>query len=239
MCTLFILSLLIATANSRIHRVDSESDGGNGTSWDTACNDLTSSLERAVSGDSIWLKGNRTYLPTTLLRDSCFSVPFNVSIYGGFKGDEISIDQRPTTEAEKANYESIISGNIGNINQIDDNCYHVITYNEELQLDRVTVSDGTAIWNFYSFDDRRTFNGYGAAMIASIRARCFDSDAIDQRVVINEVIFRSNVALNGGALFFGGSASKTTNVLITKSLFENNAAADGLSKCLRFQFVPC
>ena len=140
------LSLIITTANSMIHRVDSESVGGNGSSWDTACNGLTSTLERASNGDTVWWKGNSSYLPTTLRRDSCFSVPFNVSIYGGFKGNEISIDERPVSTDEKANYESILSGNIGNIFEIDDHCYHVLTFDESLHLDRVTISDGAAIW---------------------------------------------------------------------------------------------
>eukprot|EP01084_Bolivina_argentea_P037877 70045_1 len=45
-------------------------------------------------------------------------------------------------------YESIISGNIGNVNNNEDNCYHVLKYNTIITLYRVVIEDGNANYEY-------------------------------------------------------------------------------------------
>eukprot|EP01084_Bolivina_argentea_P217194 368828_1 len=110
--TIFLSTII----QSAIIYVDSENDySGSGTSWSNAYNQLQDALYRASSGDSLYLRGNRTYTPVSSDRDHCFIAPKSISIYGGFYGTETDPLSRPPP-VEYDLYESIISGNIGNVN---------------------------------------------------------------------------------------------------------------------------
>ena len=70
--------------------------GGDGTSWATAFQDVQTAIDSAADGDDIWVKGGVYALPDRI------TVYRAVDIYGGFNGDETSLDQRdwvanPTT----------------------------------------------------------------------------------------------------------------------------------------------
>ncbi len=113
---------------------------GNGSSWNTAVNDLQSALAQAQKGDQIWVaKG--TYTPTsTDDRTKSFRLKEGVEVYGGFAGNETSINQRNL----KKNV-TTLSGNIGDKNKLDDNTEHVLIGAKDAVLDGFKVSDGYAL----------------------------------------------------------------------------------------------
>lgn len=119
-------------------------------------------------------------------------------------------------------YESVISGNIGSSALITDNCYHVLRFSMSLTLERVTIADGYADFEYSNEENRPKLNGFGGALITETNT-AFE----DQIVNINNVIFRDNVAINGGALWFGASIDHSVTVTITDSTFENNKAING------------
>ena len=221
----FFIITLFHISQSVQYYVDSQNTNtdGDGSDWNNAFIHLSDALSNAINGDEIWLKGgdSRIYQPSQdSSRDSCFFVNEGVSIYGGFDGTELSINDRiqPFTT-----FESIISGEIRDPSTNQDNCYHVLTYNKTILLNGITISDGYANLNPNTRNDQlpTLLHGYGAAMITN---NGLDS----QQVFISNVIFANNVAFNGGALWFGASNSNDVAVTISNSLFIQNAAINGI-----------
>ncbi len=130
--------------------VDSSANtGGNGTSWVSAYKYLQDAIYNSSSGDSIWVaKG--TYYPdedeggnvTENARTSTFNIESNIKIFGGFKGTEISLNDR-----DWETYITILSGDIGTLGNNTDNTYHVVyCFNVGTQtiLDGFSIKDGNA-----------------------------------------------------------------------------------------------
>ncbi len=94
---------------------------GDGKSWATAFKSLIVALEAAQEGASIWVTAG-TYLPTEGSdRNASFRLKEGVDLYGGFSGRETSLDQRNWVKNK-----TILSGDIGRRDYVEDNCYHVV-----------------------------------------------------------------------------------------------------------------
>ncbi len=133
--------------------VDIDSSGGLGDSWATAVNDLNLALNivKYLNTDSnpsndidqIWI-AEGTYLPSDASasdpRDVTFSLVDGVSLYGGFEGTEVSLNQR-----NWAAHETVLSGDIGAAGDSSDNVYHVVCGdNVNVSLDGLTITGGNA-----------------------------------------------------------------------------------------------
>lgn len=103
----------------------------------TAFNNLQSALNIAETGDQIWV-ADGSYSPTAALdpnepRTATFSLMSGVAIYGGFRGrDELDPNNIFTGETSLSQRdpelnETILSGNIGDPNDPDDNSFHVVS----------------------------------------------------------------------------------------------------------------
>lgn len=138
---------------------------GDGTSWNNASGDLQAIINNATCGDSIFVaKG--TYFPNRNAnqldilspnnRDNAFVLKSNISIYGGFVGNETSISQRDLVNPLN---KSILSGDfLGNdglnsdINGLPEfsnngeNAYHVVALSNVINiiLDGFTINGGRA-----------------------------------------------------------------------------------------------
>lgn len=66
---------------------------GDGSSWADAFTQLAPALAAAAPGDEVWVAMSTYPVPNSL----GFVGPQGVSLYGGFVGDETSIEQRPPT----------------------------------------------------------------------------------------------------------------------------------------------
>jgi hypothetical protein len=108
----------------------------NGSSWMDAFTEFQSALDLAQSSDEIWIAGG-TYWPSLPPnaadpRSATFDLIDGVKLYGGFAGDENSLDERKWMENP-----TILSGDIDhndlaspvtNVEQIQgDNAFHVVT----------------------------------------------------------------------------------------------------------------
>ena len=99
-CLLFV-SVLISVSYSlqaKTIRYVKTDGTGDGSSWINAANNIQTMIDKAVSGDEVWVaKG--TYYPTTetIARDSrsrTFSLKDGVNMFGGFAGSESLVSQR-------------------------------------------------------------------------------------------------------------------------------------------------
>jgi hypothetical protein len=92
-----------------------------GSSWANAYTNLQNAIANTQAGNEIWVAA-ATYKPTTGSdRNATFNLKNNVSIYGGFIGNETSRDQR--------NWErnlTTLSGDVGVSGSNLDNSYHVV-----------------------------------------------------------------------------------------------------------------
>lgn len=139
---------MAAMAQSKIYYV-SPTGTGDGSSWTNATT-LTDALGKAVAGDQIWVQGfeqidaaNKLYIVPAGSETTGFTLKSGVQLYGGFKGDEATIDGRETLgKPYQLKYRSVLSGDIGKNDAVDntnlifpanstrtDNATHVLTLN--------------------------------------------------------------------------------------------------------------
>jgi hypothetical protein len=99
--------------------------GNNGSSWQHAFYSLPFAFEHAAvcNKDTIWV-AQGSYFPTSGgNRSISFTLPKNVSVYGGFIGNELSLCERDWEVNE-----SILSGDIGIPDDTTDNSFHIVNY---------------------------------------------------------------------------------------------------------------
>ncbi len=192
--------------------------GGNGGSWSN-----TLSLHEALGNarcDEIWVK-NGTYYPSDKERNVSFLIDRTVQLFGGFKGDEVSREQR-----DPSYYPSILSGNIGKLDVETDNSYHVVyidgtTVNGSILTD--TEINGFTITAGYADGSPTSQTSLGGGML------CYGKYANNEcSPTLENLYFNNNYAnQNGGALFNDGSASGTSSPIILNSTFAYNKAVSG------------
>ena len=172
----------INTGNKVIYLSAAAPDGGDGTSWATAFNDLTDALEVAEAGDEIWIAKGVYLKPDS--RDSSYVINDAIKLFGGFVGNETSREQRNASINK-----SILSGDIGITQDPTDNLYTVVIVNGDALIEGVTIRDGHCEF----FDSEKQ----GAGMrIAS-----------GSPVIINCTITNNHSFIRGGGIFSGPQSS--------------------------------
>ena len=170
-----------------------------GENWDTAYVSLQDALINAPAGSEIWVAQGRYTLGDT--REVSFTLKEGVGVYGGFIGDENFRDERDC----EAN-ETILSGDIGTLDDKSDNCYHVVTGADNAILDGFIITGGNA--------DRDGVNSdrYGGGMSNN-----------NSSPTVTNCTFSDNSADYGGGMFNSNSSSP----IVTNCTFSGNSADYG------------
>ncbi|HMQ88774.1 MAG TPA: choice-of-anchor Q domain-containing protein [Flavilitoribacter sp.] len=183
----FLLSMFLWTSlPASVIYVNQAAAGVNtGESWENAFLDLQPALATAQPLDEIWIaKG--TYKPTSGTdRSATFLVPNGVKLYGGFEGFEISINQRDW----EGNH-TILSGNIGEEFDLQDNCYHVVTINNSSEL---IILDGIIIFSGYA-DQADQGEGGGILLDATNKESFINIDIKNCQIKENYAGFGGGIA---------------------------------------------
>ena len=193
----------VTIEQAQIIFVNQAATGENGgTSWANAYTDLQSAIANAQANDEVWVAAG-TYKPTT---DNDREISFNltefVQFYGGFAGTETERDQRDV----EAN-ETILSGDIGTIDDRTDNSYHVVDITSTAAT---TVLDGFTITEGYADGTRANrFQDVGGGIY---------SDELGNAQLSNLTIVNNYALENGGGVYL----SDSSNPNITNSLISNN-----------------
>ena len=193
-----------------VHYVKWDADGANnGTSWSDAYVDLQSALAAAVSGEEIWVAAG-IYKPTSGTdRSVSFVLKTGVAVYGGFAGTESLRDQRDLVLNP-----TILSGDIGVVNDNSDNSYHVVVgsnTNNSAVLDNFVVTGGNA--NAYPHDKGGgIYNDRGSPTIMAVS-------------------IEKNYATFGGGMYNGdtqnGMTSQGSHPILVNVNFISNTAVEG------------
>ncbi|MCC0179565.1 hypothetical protein I4641_21640 [Waterburya agarophytonicola K14] len=220
--------------------VNQNATGDNsGASWENAYTDLQSALNSANELQEIWVAAG-TYLPTTDGdREISFVIPDRVEVYGGFVGGETERGERDW----QAN-STVLSGNIGNPNDIADNSVHVVDISDtssfftvldgffvvEGYASRFERDDGSSAGDIsgggiYSFDDgEANLNNLIIANNFSENSGGGIAVFNDSELNINNVAFINNNADRGGAIYTSGTLGNITNSLFTGNRSESGGA---------------
>ena len=114
-------------------------DGG---AWRTAFTTIHAAIDAALQagGGQVWVAAGTYNPPDSNDRSASFTMREGVGIYGGFSGEEQTLEDRDW-EANR----TILSGDIGTLYLTDDNCYHVFYHPANLNLDPNAILDGFTI----------------------------------------------------------------------------------------------
>lgn len=213
-------------ANGLIYVKPTGTGNLSGDSWANAANGLADALEAARSNEvikQIWVaQGNYkpdynpveyTMNDVTNPRDMTFLLKKDLALYGGFKGDESTIESRNAIQ-----YPTILSGDIGQPNTIDDNTYHVVvavsTNTSTVVLDGFIIEKGNA-------------NGNGNGQILTKNITRNDGGGmynfLSSPTLLNN-IFRFNRADDDGGAIHNINQSSPN---ITNNTFSDNTAKFG------------
>lgn len=226
----FLQTLLASSAFAGVIYVAPGAAGSsNGTSWTDAYTNLQTAITSSASGDAIWVKAgtyvpasepNRT-TPTYDARNYHFHLKNGVTLYGGFAGDETTLDQRDISRNA-----TILSGGGTKYNII----YHTwnwspIHVNNTAVLDGFTVSGAT--YSAVLLEDNSatirncTFTGNNGGFGAAINNKPSSS-----HTYLENCTFKNNTTgIWGGAMSNNGYGGR--KVYITNCTFVNNSAGNG------------
>ncbi len=213
--------------------------GGNddGSSWGHAFNDLQDALDLALDiadCNEIWVaKAAEPYKPIDgTNRTKSFVLVQDVPVYGGFEGGEAALKDR-----DWAANKTILSGDINELGDANDNSFHVVTGVNGGLLDGFTISGGDA--------NGSGLDGYGGGIYCyqtspTIRncliednysedrgagMYCFDSDSL----VLASCVFRGNKTAGSGAGAFNQYCSpQFTNCLFLENEAEGRGGGGGV-----------
>lgn len=245
MALIILLTLAARTATAQtIFHVTPDGTKGS-TAWTDAMT-LTEALAAARAGDQIWVQGFETIdsadkLYTVPDDDEAFTVPSGVSLYGGFSGDETSIDERVTTgKLSEMRYRSVLSGDRsqndaahesllifpGNATR-EDNAAHVVVMdltptaasgnNNTLP----TVIDGFSIAEGHADGNPADASGWGGGIFVTGDNSGGGAFSITRCFLVN------NYARRGGAVYVDRTVvvRPTTSTISYNTVF-NNAAGE-------------
>ena len=226
---------------------------GDGSSWTNAFNKLQDALAKASSCHrvtEIWV-AEGTYYPdegaglTNNSRQLHFRVRNGLAVYGGFSGNETALNAR-----NWKNYPTILSGEIQQNANIDDNAYNVVAryfvgvdgvINSSCRLDGFTITGGRSGGGSRLENvGAGIVNNYGSMVIAN----CIISGNITYAygggvynaatcLIVNSSFF-GNVAGGSPGDNFGGSAfwGGTSFMKINNCTFSGNVSINGGGACV-------
>ena len=220
---LIILLLCSSISSNAQTRFVKTGANGSGASWADASGDLRSILATANPGTQVWVAAG-TYRPTNCTsctfadRNTTFTIPEGVQVYGGFQGGETMLAERnPSLNP------TILSGDIDSDGTAANNSYCVVF---TAYVTNATLMDGFIIQDGYA-DNNTVANGEKG----NSGGGWFNKGNLaggSSHPVIRNCTFRNNYAFGyGGGMFNEANFSGHCSPKLENCLFENNSSKNG------------
>ncbi len=211
---LFAFTASNITAQTRYY-VDINTNGvQTGLNWTGAFPNLHDALALANPGDEIWV-AQGTYKPSDNNRAIHFQLPSGVSLYGGFSGSEMLLEER-----DIASHPTIVSGDIGIVDDSLDNSYNLLylPYPDlNTLVDGFTFRDGVA-------NNSTVVNGEIGISGSALYIMGKDGTAYP---TIRNCIFEHNTAAgDGGAVYANGQGSGSIAPVFQYCNFQYNRSVN-------------
>lgn len=239
---LFLVAVSAVMAQSKIYYV-SPTGNGDGSSW-ASTTTLTTALNNAVAGDQIWVQGfeqidnlNKLYIVPESMKTAGFTLNSGVQLYGGFEGDETTIDARETLgKPYQLKYRTVLSGDISGNDAVDNtslifpanttrtnNATHVLSINMA-PLSGGNNNNYPTVVNGFSIGGGQAdgTNEYGGGIYI------YGNNTVTGggNFRIERCFFVNNYATLGGAIYVDAEVQNVNNgeSLINQCAIYNNAA---------------
>ncbi len=202
---------------------------GNGSSWTNALGELADALKFAKTESKVkqvWV-ARGTYKPgyspadlnfgNEAGRDNAFLLPKDVKVYGGFAGDETSVEGRDLSITQNA---SILSGDLDPAG-IENDARHVVIATGNVgsaMLDGFTVTGGNASEsaNSLTVNNLTVAGNFGGGIyMRGITA--------NGNPVLANIRVEGNRAVGGGGIYLNAASPKLQNF----NILENSAVSNG------------
>lgn len=241
---MFICASVSVMAQNKIYYV-SPTGGGYGTSWQSTMT-LSDALNAAQAGDQIWVQGFEQItdagqqLYTVPDQAVGFSVNSGVQLYGGFKGDETSINDRETLgKPYQMKYRSVLSGDINRNDNSDntnlifpantlrsDNATHVLSVNMAPTSTSGNNNTYPTVINGFTIAGGHAVGTDAAGKGGGIYISGDNSNGGNFR--IERCFLFNNYATQGGAVYVSSEVLNRNNdeSLINQCVVYNNAAGE-------------
>ena len=201
----------------------SQNSTGTGASWTSATGNLKAALDNAPSGTQIWVKEG-IYYPTTCTncdfskRNTWFSIPNGVKLYGGFAGNETAIAQRNI-----AVHPTYLSGDIDQDGTLSNNSFTIIYTHD--------VSNQTEVDGFIITGGNASDNTFPTGAPQNSGAGWFNNGATNgfsSHPVVRNCRFENNFAWGfAGAMMNDGGFGGSSSTVYTNCVFEENISRLG------------
>ena len=202
-----------AVESSRWYVNASAQSSRDGLSWKTAFASLQTALEKSKSGDEIWV-ARGTYIPHATDRNISFQLKKQVSVYGGFAGNETALTQRDIRKNP-----TVLSGNIGKGDKTK-NTVTILKGADGAVLDGFIISDSystdKARMHLVPADIKKNDMAVGGGM------RNFKVSPI-----VRNCIFKNNYSPKGGAVYNVQDSTATQAQFINVEFIDNAAQIRG------------
>lgn len=243
----FTRTVILGTGGNTIYVNKNVANGnGSGDSWTNAFTELADALKWAKENESNWSAEHPLkifvargiykpkYSPTDgnfgidAGKDNAFMMVKNVEIYGGFAGTEVTLADRDlsltanaTILSSDVNGNDVVSGsgNSLDINNTDDNNFHVVVAVGDLEnalLDGFTVTGGNAnSTGSYNVNNKGIYKNRGGGIYCRFSSPYF-----------RNLIITGNIATAfGGGVYNDDQANPIfVNTLVTNNISEKGGA---------------
>ncbi len=227
-------------AQSKTYYV-SPTGNSDGSSWANTMS-LTNALNNAVAGDQIWVQGFEQIDATDKLyitpNTDGFTLKSGVQLYGGFKGDETTLDARETLgKPYQLRYRTVLSGDIGKDDVIDNT--NLIFPANETRKNNATHVLSIDMTPTSSSGNNNTY----PTVVNGFSIGGGQADGTDEKgggiyiygdnngggiFRIERCFFVNNYATQGGAIYVDAAVKNVNNgeSLINQCVIYNNAAGE-------------
>lgn len=190
------------------------SPSGPGDSWATAYSQIDSAIYNAAPGDTIFMSLGTYYLP---LMERIY-IATSIYIFGGFNGNELTLEERPHDGGETIIAAGYQGGNyfakLFFVNEQDSD------KDLNIKMDGISFVEGNSI-NLWEDVPCESLSDWWECPGGIVSSWNLSSESV-MYFEISDCKFENNQAYMGGAIFMGVGLDSESYISVTNSIFKNN-----------------